>query len=366
MKRRIVLATDSLDPSGMGEHMLILGSGLREEFDVLVAAPPCPMGDKLLRRAAERGLAIKAIDPGQPAQVRRWIERLGADLVHVHAGIGWEGHGLVRAARAAGVRVVRTEHLPYLLTDVVQQAAYRAMLLSLDARIAVSQTVAQTHAGHGDGPMHVVRNGVAAAQPQRDRTVVRQELGISNDDLLVLTVARFTAQKGHDLLLAAVPDVLARHPQAQIVLVGDGPEQEAIRSAIADQGLGGNVRVLSARSDIPDLLAAADLFVLPSRFEGLPLVLLEAASASLPIVATSNGGTAEALGSDHRFLVPPDNAEALASAITQALSDRPAATGAAEMAKQRFSQRFDAERMVRQTAVIYRSVLTQTTQGAHA
>ena len=103
-------------------------------------------------------------------------------------------------------------------------------------------------------------------------------------------------------------------------------------------------------SDVPDLLAAADLLVLPSLFEGLPLVVLEAMALGVPVVATRMGGTVEALGQDHPFLVPPDSPSLIASAIVTALRDEVESRNVAIQGKQRFDERFTATRMAQETA----------------
>jgi glycosyltransferase involved in cell wall biosynthesis len=359
MKHRIVLATDSLDPSGMGEHMLALGGALKDEYDIVLAAPEGGKSADLLRRGALLGLAIKTIDLGNLGRFRHWLQNRAVDMVHIHAGIGWEGHGLVRAAKGAGAIVLRTEHLPYLLTDIVQQAEYRAMLKSVDCRIAVSQAVAQSHTGQGRGLMQIIPNGIVPLSPRRDRQSMRAELGLAGSDPLILTVARFTAQKGYDLLVQAAPSVLSAYPQAKFVLVGDGPELPDIQSRIKSDGLEDSILVLGTRNDVPDLLASADLFVLPSHFEGLPLALLEAMAAAVPIVATDNGGTVEALGPDYPFLAEAGSSKSLARAIESALADQWAAASAAEASKQRFAKHFSAERMAGQTSELYQSLLSE-------
>ncbi|WP_325166879.1 glycosyltransferase family 4 protein [Devosia rhizoryzae] len=362
MKQRIVLVTDSTEPSGMGAHMLTLGATLAADFDILIAAPEGEGGNKLLSEAAELGLRIKRFDLGRMDAFRNWLASYEPDLVHVHAGIGWEGHGLVRAAHAAGAPVVRTEHLPYLLTDVVQQAEYRAMLLSVDSRIAVSNAVAQTHAGKGRGAIRTVRNGVMPKVATQGRDEVRAGLGVGAGEKLVLTIARFTAQKGYDLLVEAAATVLQQEPRTRFALVGTGPEAAAIEAAIAEAGLAERVKLLGHRTDVADLLAAADVFVLPSHFEGLSLALLEAASAGLPIVATTAGGNVEALGSEHAFLVAPGDAEALSAGIIDALTDATLAKTAGEGSKARFAERFTAQRMADETSAIYQTLIKRPGQ----
>jgi glycosyltransferase involved in cell wall biosynthesis len=359
---RVVLATDSAEPSGMGEHMLALGAAL-EGCEVTIACQEGPNGRALLTRAARLGLRIKIIENGPTAPFRAWLERTGVDLLHVHAGIGWEGHGLVRAGKAAGLPVVRTEHLPYLLTSPVQQAEYRAMLASVDRRIAVSDAVSRSHRDTGEGRQFVIRNGIAPCAPQRSAGETRRALGLGDTDRLMLTIARLTPQKHHEGLLAAIPVVLAAEPRARFVLVGSGPGEAAIRDAIAEAGLGDSVHLLGQRDDVPDLLAAADLFVLPSRFEGLSLALLEAIAAGLPTVATAVDGNLEALGPHHPLLVPPGDSAALASAILAALADGEMAAASARSALERFETGFTAARMAAETRAIYQSLPALGTPG---
>src|SRR5699024_10991348 len=111
----------------------------------------------------------------------------------------------------------------------------------------------------------------------------------------LLCVARFTPQKNHRTLVGAMARLVRSHPGARLRLVGTGPEEAAIRARVARLGLD-CVDFLGARDDVPDLMAAADLVVLPSAFEGLPLVVLEAMAIGTPVVATRIGGVIEALG----------------------------------------------------------------------
>ena len=134
---------------------------------------------------------------------------------------------------------------------------------------------------------------------------------------MVLTVARFTAQKGHGVLLQAMRLHSAYHKPC-FSWSAMGPTKQL--SKLSHNSESENVSFWAA-PDVPDLLAAADLFVLPSLFEGLPLVVLEAMALALPVVATRIGGTVEALGSDHPFLVPAGEPSLLAAAIVAALSD---------------------------------------------
>ncbi len=351
----------------MGEHMLTLAAALRPHCEVVLACPDEGASRSLLDRAARIGLRIRMIEADRPDGVVAWLKRNDASLLHVHAGIGWEGHWLARCGKAAGLPVVRTEHLPYLLTDAVQKAEYRAMLLCVDRRIAVSGAVLRSHADHGGGRLTLVRNGTARRTGIPLSAKARREIGVDATDKLLLTVARFTAQKAHAVLMSAIPAVLAHEPEAKFVLVGHGPEQDAVEALVRDAHLESAVRFLGARDDVPDLLASADLFILPSRFEGLPIALLEAMAAGVPVVASAVMGTVEAIGHAHPFLVPAGDPRALSGAIVEALRDTAKARMAAEAARERFAAQFTAARMARETAAAYDALLkTRIAQGMAA
>jgi predicted dehydrogenase len=174
---------------------------------------------------------------------------------------------------------------------------------------------------------------------------------------LLLTVARFSAQKDHATLIAAMPVIVAAHPDAVLLLVGTGEAQDAARHLVETLGMAAQIRFLGQRDDIADLMAAADLFVLPSRFEGLPLAVLEAMAAGLAVVATRIGGTLEALGKDHPHLTAPGDAAGLAQNIIALLHDPPALQALGDAGRQRFSKHFQAERMAAETEAIYRPFL---------
>jgi glycosyltransferase involved in cell wall biosynthesis len=365
MRPVLVLATDSRDPSGLGEHMLTLGSALSDQFDVVIAAD-AEAGVALLNCAAGLGMRIKAFSLGALKPFKAWLAE-NAALLHVHAGIGWEGHELVRIGKAAGLPVVRTEHLPYLLTSPAQQAEYGAMLLSVDRIVTVSRaTYDSFSARHGSSRFALVPNGISARASDADPQETRAALTLLAHEQLLLTVARFTPQKGYPTLLEAVPAVLEQQPAARFVWVGDGPDFDAMADAVREAGLGHAVTLLGQRSDVRDLLAAADVLVLPSHFEGLPLVLLEAMAAGLPIVTTEIGGSVEAVGDAHPYLAAPGDTGTLAAAINKALADPDAARVSGEAGRARFDTHFHASRMAAQTAQIYAAVMATSSSHSQA
>lgn len=359
---RVCLFTDSADPSGMGVHMLTLARALRGGAQVSLLFADTPGARPFAAQARAEGFAAEALAVRDWTVERALRDRLAAlrpALVHAHAGVQWEGLWIARAVRGAcGAPTVRTEHLPYLLTKTVDQAEHAAALPGFAAVICVSLGARLGHLGRdptGRDPV-LVRNGVARDAPRRSRAQVRAALAIAQDAPVLLTVARLFEQKGHAVLLRALAQL--DRPEVVALWAGEGELAAPLARAVDETGLAGRVRLLGRRDDVPDLLAAADLFVLPSLFEGHPLSVLEAMHAGTPVVATDVAGTREALadGVEGR-LVAPNDPGALAAALAEAL-DRPAPVRRqAQAARRRAERDFSAERMARETAAVYARVL---------
>jgi glycosyltransferase involved in cell wall biosynthesis len=186
----------------------------------------------------------------------------------------------------------------------------------------------------------VVRNGIrvppAAGVPDSG---LRAELVRGRPDYIVLTPARLHPQKGHAYLLTAAAQVR----DATFILAGDGPLRADLEGRARELGIAERCVFLGHRSDVPDLLAAADLFVLPSLFEGLPLSVLEAMAAQRPVVATAIGGTDEAVTHELTgLLVPPRDPAALASAIRRIRSDPALAHRLAAAGRDRVEREFSS------------------------
>ncbi len=172
---------------------------------------------------------------------------------------------------------------------------------------------------------------------------------------VVGTVARLAVQKGLDVLIDAAPLVLARRPDARFVIVGDGELRAELEARAVAAGVADRVAFLGARDDIPEQLATLDVFVLPSRFEGLCLAVIEAQAAGVPVVATPVGGIRETVvPGETGLLVPVDDPGALAAAILTLLDDPALAAHLAGEAQRRAIARFAVEPMVERTVALYR------------
>jgi glycosyltransferase involved in cell wall biosynthesis len=192
------------------------------------------------------------------------------------------------------------------------------------------------------------------------RARARALLGVDQGRPLVLAAARHEPQKGLDVLLEAVPAVLERMPTTQVVVAGrTGHLTPLLRTITARLGLGTSVRFLGARDDVPELLCAADVFVLPSRWEGLGSVLLEAMALEAPIVATDLPAIGEVVSDGATaLLAQPGQPEALAGSILATLADRSAAAARARSAHSRFLSDFAIERIADRMLAFYEHALS--------
>jgi glycosyltransferase involved in cell wall biosynthesis len=189
------------------------------------------------------------------------------------------------------------------------------------------------------------------------RQAKRRELGLPLDAFLAITVGRLAPQKGYPVLLEAVTPVLAEMPAAHFLIVGGGEQETELKEMAIDRGLGQAVHFLGLRPDVEDLLAAADLFVSSSLWEGLPTVILESMAAGLSVVATDVSGTREIVEDGATgLLVPPQDARALAQAILEAGRDRARSARMAERARHRVKA-FSIANVAQQHMEVYQRLL---------
>ena len=191
-----------------------------------------------------------------------------------------------------------------------------------------------------------------------DKTEICQEFNIPLEHRIVGNVARLVEQKGHDYLIAAAEIVLSNFKEVTFVVVGDGHIRENLASKVAHAGLSGRFVFTGQRSDVPRLLSAFDVFVMPSLFEGLCMAVLEALAAGVPVVATPVGGIpSSVVDGETGTLVPPRDARALAEAILWML-DHPEEAGHMGMrGRQRVEEQFTVQAMVVGTEAIYERLL---------
>ena len=319
---RICQLITELRPGGAERCVYELATRLdRTRFDVRVAAL---RGGEVADRLREAGVLVWALDLrgkwdlGRLAVLPRLLRGERIDLLHTH---------LFHADLAGRVaaHVARTPHLIHTV-HVAEgrfrpwQFAWARLAAPLCERIVcVSGAVRDRHArasGLPEWRYRVIPNGVDTSARARDpeaRARLRGEWGLGADEVVAAFVGRLDRQNGVDVLLAAM-DRLADGAGVRWVLAGDGPGREAVQRHVAASG--GRAQWLGFRRDVAAVLSAADVFVAPSRWEGLPLATAEAMAAGLPVVAARAPGLEEVvLDGRTGLLVPREDPQALADAI---------------------------------------------------
>ncbi|HEX6201395.1 MAG TPA: glycosyltransferase family 4 protein, partial [Thermoanaerobaculia bacterium] len=337
-------------------------------------------GNPLAAELERRGVPFEVVGSAGLRDVvafRRLLARLRReppDLLHAHLADAtiW-GAAL---ARRLGRPAVATLHvLPG--TGAVggwrgglrRRVELRA-LARMDAVLAVSGAVREAWgaAGLPADRVEVVHNGVdtaAIAAAGGRRQAMRRRLGIAGEAPLLVTVSVLRRGKGLGTLLAAFERLLAARPEARLAVVGDGPEEERRRRTA--EPLGDRVIWAGYQADVAPWLAAADLFVLPSRGDAFPTALLEAAAAGLPAVASASGGVPEIVADGETgVLVPPARPVELTAAVEALLADPARRAAMGEAARRRAEERFSLAAWGARLEAVYRRVVAEHAAGGAA
>lgn len=334
---RVLQVIDHLGLGGAQRLLQVMAehSGPAQPVDVLVLDPDSgPVRDRLLA-CGGRLTELKGTQlwhPGAWLRVDRALRDAGAPTVHLHLS-----YATIMAAPLAcwqGRRVVVSLHNAETSRILAGQRTLRSRVLGwaetlclryfTDLVIFVGDNVAQANLARiGRTEWLILHNVVApvvAARPV-PRAVVRSQFGVPEDAPVILSTGRLTPQKDPLTLLAAFAGVLTEIPQARLWFAGSGPLLGVLQARCADLGLNGSVIFLGDRDDIPALLDAADIFALPSAWEGLPLGLIEAMAQGRAVVATAVGDVGGVLTDGAGMLVPAGDAEALCAALTKLALD---------------------------------------------
>lgn len=288
-------------------------------------------------------------------------ERIGLVQTHlIHAHI----IGRI-AAKLVGVPVIiSTEHNlynrggKYLLLNLINRITARFT----DRMIAISEAVKDSIVESGRiraSRVSVIYNGIDTNEFKRINGK-REEFPINPAPSVVGMVARLEPQKGHRYFLKAASQVVKDIPGVKFLVVGDGPLKEKLRTQATKLGLSRDVIFAGSRRDVPQILGALDILVLPSLWEGLSNVILEAMAAGKPVVATEVGGIPEVVkDGETGLLVPPKDPDALARAIVKLLQNKELAKRMGRAGKKRVKEHFTIERTVAQTEKLYNSLIAQ-------
>jgi glycosyltransferase involved in cell wall biosynthesis len=322
---RILHVIQELRPGGAERILVSAYRGARDAgHDVFVAAAPGPVAAELdaeplpLPLVQRRPWRI----PGAVRSIRAAVRKTRPDVVHAYNPMIGLAAGLAtrRGRRPAGLVNLQggaEEDWP---------AAVRLVRISGLAPVACGPGVAAAMEEHGLAPLATVPNAVGPAPPPADRA----ELGFPAETRVVLAVGRLVDQKNHALAIRALAEV----PGAGLAVAGEGELRPTLERLAGETGVADRVRFLGLRTDARALMGAADVVVMPSHWEGLPLAALEALASGTPLVATDVRGLRELLDDGENALVVPEDAAALAAALRRVLDDPGLAAGLAAAGRQ--------------------------------
>ena len=365
---RLLFVTTSMDRGGAQRQIVDLAARLHAAgwpVAVLSMTTPSEYLDEL--DAADVEIASLHMAPGRPtpaafARYGRFIRRWKPDIIHSH---------MVHANLLARLGRVFAPRVPVICTvhNVVEGARWREIAYRLTDPLAtlttaVSEAAAERYVRVGAAPKGRITafpNGFDFSRPVPDgaRASIREALEVG-DAFLWVTAGRLDVQKGYDLLLAAFDNVRRSRPDARLVIAGDGPERAVLDGILARLGLAGCATLLGDRQDVPSILAAADGFVLSSRWEGLPMVLLEAAAQGLPIVCTDVGGDREVARPELGGVLVDVDPGSIAAGMLRVMAMDPAARAAIGAALQEHVRTgYDMAAVVERWKATYAAVLAR-------
>jgi glycosyltransferase involved in cell wall biosynthesis len=364
---------------GTRRHLVDLARGQQRaglEVHVAAASLRVPDFERDLAELERLGVGVTRIpmrrapaplsDRRHAAELRALLRRLRPDVVHTHSSKAGALGRWASLREGIGARVHTPHTFAFLFAGMFsapKRAFYRGVERWLAARtariIAVSEDEAQSIRAAGIVPeerLRVVANGIDARPFREARAASREALGLRDDAPLFFCAGLLNLAKGQDLLLEAL--ALPGLERAQLLLAGEGEMRAQLEARSAALGLGARVHLLGFRPDVPALLAAADVYVLPSRWEGLPYVLLEAMASARPVVATPVDGARELVaragcGLLARAISPAALAEPLRALLALAPEER-ARLGRA--GRECVEQHYTLERMLERTLAVYREL----------
>lgn len=362
--------------AGAENHLLRLVAGLRKrDIDaqiIMLTESARPMTE-FIAEAKRREIPVhrvvirRAVDPSLITLLRDRFRELKPDIVHTHLQHA-DLHGIT-AARLAKVPVIVTSRHndnAFRRRPMIKQLNYLLWRLA-DAGIAISKSIARFAVEVEGAPAHKIHTiyyGLSfhsdPAERDSARQAIRRELRIDKNDLIVGMVCRLVGQKGVGYGLRAFSQVARSFPTARLVIAGDGPLRRSLESQVRSLGLQERVQFLGWRDDGPRLMAAFDVLLVPSLWEGFGLVILEAMAQRVPTIGSDVSAIPEIIiQGETGLLVPPKDIDKLAEALTLLLSDHALRQHMGLLAEDHLEANFGEPRMVDQTVALYDRLLAK-------
>jgi len=375
---RVAFVVNNLDVGGLEKVVISLLTKLdRMQFDPQLI---CLNGEGKLfceaKLASEATLVLEKrersylglnLDLSALAAIRQFVRQRSIRLIHAHNAAPLIYSGISSRTLSRRPHVIYTEHNQIYSASDTAKKKFRFYLKLADSVISVSHDLANAlrlSAGWRR-PIEVIHNGVDGqifGMGRREK--VRAELGVGDGTFLVGAGVVLSQQKGISYLIEAAQRVCARCPRAMFVIAGDGPLRSELETLGQQSGLGARLRFLGFRNDMPEFIAALDLYVLPSLWEGLPLALCEALAVGKPIVCTKVGGSSEVVVDGvNGYVVPAADPLALSAAILK-VSEEPALSEMySKCNRSRFEQHFSDHAMIAAHEALYRRLLDRSPEN---
>jgi glycosyltransferase involved in cell wall biosynthesis len=286
----------------------------------------------------------------------RLIKKNRIRMIHAHdlSSLAYA----VAAGRIAGAKIIMTEHSRHYIDESVKRRWEKWLLVMGCSRlIEVSpelKTASVTKDHVPERCVEVIENGINIEKFRNVAPIdLRGQLKIPEDGKLLLTAGRLETIKGQQYLIQALANLKKNYQKVHVILAGDGHYRANLEQQVDQLDLGDAVHFLGARNDIPQLMAACDMLVIPSESEGLPFVLLEAMAAGLPVIATRVGRISKIIGNNVRgLIVPPKNADALADAVLK-MFEKEVSSCLSEKALNYVRENYDEKKMIESYKQIY-------------
>jgi glycosyltransferase involved in cell wall biosynthesis len=366
---KVVTLVREIGPAGGGgaervaRDLLVELDPERFERILFVSRPPRDRtGESVVADLRRRGVDVRFLkrrfkfDPLAWWPLFRALRRERVDVLHTHA-FGQNAWGSLLGRLAKVPVVIAHEHNrdfngralhAVIDREIIARCAGAMIVVSGDARRSMIQVERVP-----SERLVLLPNGVLAL-PRGDGRALRADLGIGSDDPVVGTVCIIRSEKALDLLVRASALVARGFPGLHVLIAGTGPDRERVEAVTEQLGLSERVHFAGARSDVPDVLAAIDVAVICSDYEGSPRSILEFMDAGKPIVATKVGGIPEAIEDGvHGVLVPPRDEAALAAAIGGVLADLNGGSEMGARARDRCRREFSLGRTVERLQALY-------------
>lgn len=362
---RICQCVDDLDAGGAQQIVRLLVESIdrRRYQPIVYTFRDGPLTVPIEESAVPVRVLPRCLPKFDPILIHRIRRHLLADrieILHMHL-FGATLHGTLAAMALPRLARVVSLHCPRE-DNPLQRAAYPFLFSMAHSVVGVSHDASRTMARRYQGlraKLVTIPNGINADlfQVRVDKARLFASLALPPNARVVGTVGRLSREKGHVVLLEAFRQVKDQYPEAFLVLIGDGELRDSLVKRASELRIDASVRFLGARHDVPELLKLMDVFVLSSLWEGLPLVLLEAMAAGVPVVSSGVGGVPE-IAEDEReaLLIPPSNAPALASALLRIFADSNLAARLRLSATSMVKAQYSLEHMASRHEALYASL----------